>query len=42
MSVLISMKYRGKEIQITRKVTLRQYRALVTMHGKENVTILLN
>ncbi len=28
--------------KVTRRVTAMQYRALITMHGKKNVTIIFN
>ncbi len=44
MTVQISMvSLFSKEVKkITRRVNTQQYRALVTMHGKENVVIVIN
>ena len=44
MTVQISMvSLFSKEVKkVTRRVNTQEYRALVTMHGKKNVTVIIN
>ena len=42
MTVLINMTslFRKETTQVTKRVSAKEYNALVTMHGKKNVTII--